>query len=52
MSTRLKLLIPDSSQFQEGVLAPVHYIILNNGILKSNALVFPQSEGFISQYTP
>ena len=30
----------------------VHYIILNNGILKSNSSVFPWSEGYISQYTP
>ena len=29
----------------------VNYIILNNGILKSNSLVFPQSEGYITQYT-
>ena len=29
-----------------------HYIILDNGILKSNSSVFPRSEGFISQYTP
>ena len=29
-----------------------HYIILKNGILKSNCSVFPQSEGYISQYTP
>ena len=30
----------------------VNYIILNNGILKSNSLIFPQSEGYITQYTP
>ena len=30
----------------------VHYIILNNGILKSNSSVFPRSDGYISQYTP
>ena len=30
----------------------LHYIILTNGILKSNSSVFPRSEGFISQYTP
>ena len=29
-----------------------HCIILNNGILKSNSSVFPQNEGYISQYTP
>ena len=29
-----------------------HYIILNNGILKSNSSVFPRSKGYISQYTP
>ena len=29
-----------------------HYIILNNGILKSNPSVFPWSEGYIYQYTP
>ena len=29
-----------------------HYIIHNNGILKSNSSVFPQSEGYILQYTP
>ena len=30
----------------------VHYIILNNGILKSNSTIFPWSKGFITQYTP
>ena len=30
----------------------LHYIILNNGILKSNSLVFPRSKGYISQHTP
>ena len=30
----------------------LHYIILNNGILKSNSAIFPRSEGYISQYTP
>ena len=30
----------------------IHYIILNNAILKSNSSVFPRSEGYISQYTP
>ena len=30
----------------------VHYIILNNGILKSNSSIFPLSEVYISQYTP
>ena len=30
----------------------IHYIILNNGILKSNSLIFPRSEGYITQYTP
>ena len=29
-----------------------HYIIPNNGIPKSTSSVFPQSEGFITQYTP
>ena len=29
----------------------VHYIILNNGILKSNSSVFHRSEGYILQYT-
>ena len=29
-----------------------HYIILNNGILKSNSSIFPQSEGYITHYTP
>ena len=29
-----------------------HYIIPNNGILKSNSSIFPQSEGYITQYTP
>ena len=29
-----------------------HYIILNNGILKSNTSIFPHSEGYITQYTP
>ena len=26
-----------------------HYIILNNGILKSNSSIFPRSEGYITQ---
>ena len=30
----------------------VHYIILNNGILKSNSSIFPRSKGYITQYTP
>ena len=30
----------------------IHYILLNNGILKSNSLIFPRSEGYITQYTP
>ena len=30
----------------------LHYIILNNEILKSNSSIFPQSEGYITQYTP
>ena len=30
----------------------VHYIILNNGILKSNSSIFPRSEWYITQYTP
>ena len=29
----------------------VNYIILNNGILKSNSTIFPQSKGYITQYT-
>ena len=29
-----------------------HYIIPNNGILKSNSSIFPRSEGYITQYTP
>ena len=29
-----------------------HYIILTNGILKTNTLIFPWSEGYITQYTP
>ena len=29
-----------------------HYIILNNGILKSNSTIYPRSEGYITQYTP
>ena len=29
----------------------VHYIILNNGILKSNSSVFPWSEGYILHST-
>ena len=28
-----------------------HYIILNNGILKSNSSIFSWSEGYITQYT-
>ena len=28
------------------------YIIINNGILKSNCTIFPRSEGYITQYTP
>ena len=30
----------------------IHYIILNNGTLKSNSSIFPRSEGYITQYTP
>ena len=30
----------------------IHYIIHNNGILKSNSSIFPWSEGYITQYTP
>ena len=30
----------------------IHYIILNNGILRSNSSVYPRSEVYISQYTP
>ena len=30
----------------------VHYIILNNGILKSDSSIFPRSEEYITQYTP
>ena len=30
----------------------VHYIIHNNGILKSNTTIFPRSKGYITQYTP
>ena len=45
------------AQQTTGLLPPLsgnirHYIILNNGILRSNTSVFPQSEGYISQYTP
>ena len=29
-----------------------HHIILNNEILKSNSIIFPRSEGYITQYTP
>ena len=29
-----------------------HYIILNNGIPKSNSSIFPRSKGYITQYTP
>ena len=29
-----------------------HYIILNNGILKSNASIFPRNKGRNTQYTP
>ena len=29
-----------------------HYIILNNEILNSNSSIFPQSKGYITQYTP
>ena len=29
----------------------VHYIILKNGVLRSNSLIFPWSEGYITQYT-
>ena len=29
----------------------IHYIILDNGILKSNSTIFPRSEGYITQYT-
>ena len=29
-----------------------HFIILSNGILKSNSSVFPWSQAYISQYSP
>ena len=29
----------------------VHYIILNNGIQKSNSSIFPRSKGYFTQYT-
>ena len=34
------------------VLIRIHYIIPNNGILKTNSSIFPRSEGYITQYTP
>ena len=34
------------------ILYTEHYIILNNGILKSNSSILPRSEGYITQYTP
>ena len=37
---------------EEGHMIAYQYIILNNGILKSNSLLYPRSEGHISQYTP
>ena len=37
---------------QSKVECTLHYIILNNGILKSNSSKFPRSEGYITQYTP
>ena len=30
----------------------LHYIICNNGILKTNSSIFPRSEGYITHYTP
>ena len=30
----------------------IHYIILNNGILKSNSSIFSRSKGYITEYTP
>ena len=30
----------------------VHYIILNDGILKLNSSIFPRSEEYNTQYTP
>ena len=37
---------------ESGEMFTVHYIIHNNGILKSNTTIFPWSEGYITQYTP
>ena len=39
-------------RYVAGCSCILHYIILNNGILKSNSTIFPQSEGYITQYTP
>ena len=36
----------------KSTVCTLHYIFLNNGILKLNSSIFPQSEGYITQYTP
>ena len=40
------------SRQENAVMFTVHYIILNNGILKSNSSIFPRSKRYITQYTP
>ena len=46
-----KIFWSSRARFQ-GLANIPHYIILNNAILKSNSSIFPQSEGYIKQYTP
>ena len=38
--------------FEVSIVDILYYIILNNGILKSNSTIFPRSKGYITQYTP
>ena len=38
--------------FGQVLLKIPHYIILNNGRLKSNSSIIPRSEGYTTQYTP
>ena len=42
----------NSCEYTRAHFNTLHYIIPNNGILKSNCSIFPWSEGYITQYTP
>ena len=46
----IEIIGPEGRCFENYLIS--HFIILNNGILISNSSIFPQSEGYITQYTP